>query len=176
MTIKRWKIDKLAYTSKQSNQMRFEPLIRSLKAFDAEHSYWSFETFHSPTNQTLKRFVEFTLQNNLNLESFLVYSEGKDLEELTKELRDFIPRMLVPCLKGLLDALHRQEALQQHYNRELVGWFRTQGWKFPAFPFEMEQKIEDGPTQQEGHPSSQPSGQDGSGPGETQEAVSGSSS
>lgn len=148
--------------------MRFEPLIRALKAFDAEHSYWSFETFMSPTNQTLKRFVEFTLQTHLNLESFLVYSEAKDLEELTRELRDFVPRMLVPCLKGVLDVLHRQEALQQHYNRDLVLWFRTQGWSFPAFPFETEQKIEDKPTNQLISPTSQTPKQDGP---ETQEAV-----
>jgi hypothetical protein len=122
--------------------MRYEPLIRALKRFDAEHSFWDYTTCSSPTNQTLRREIGYILQNQLNLESFLIYSTPKDLEDLLKEVRDFVPRFTVATLKGILDELYKCEALQQSFNKELVRWYRAQGWSFPEFTFEQSEKIE----------------------------------
>jgi hypothetical protein len=118
----------------------FRTLLTSLKSYEEKFENWQPHHFVEAKSETLKKAVESSLLQEPMLEHFLSNGTEADVNTLVELLREEVPMMTVATLKGILDTLYKQEALQGTPSQELVRWYRQQGWKFPEFRFEKIEK------------------------------------
>ncbi len=119
----------------------FRVLLETLKQQEQRFSDWLPHHFLEAKSETLKHSVESALLQEPYMESFLREGKEAEMNALLVQLREEVPMMTVATLKGILDALHRHEALQETISQDLVKWYRAQGWKFPLFHFESQDQA-----------------------------------
>lgn len=117
----------------------YQSSLSSFTKFEAEHQWWTHETWFLAENLTIKQFVVAEIQNSQELTQLIHQGTHEELTEFYELLRDSAPLISMGVMKGLLDHCYRQEKLQEPFSKDLVKWFREMGWKFPEFEFE---KIE----------------------------------
>jgi Fe2+ or Zn2+ uptake regulation protein len=140
----------------------FRQLITSLKSYEKEFENWLPHHFLEAKSETLKKAIETSLQQEPTLEHFLRTGTEEEATALLELLREEVPMMTVATLKGILDTLYKYEALQETPSKELVRWYRAQGWKFPEFRFEkIELKVTVVESSSDSILSQQPSSNDG---------------
>lgn len=122
----------------------FETLIASAERFEAEHQWWTHDTWFQPNNFTLRHHVAGILQHDGQASYFIAHGTKDDITTLYAKLKDVAPLATIGYMKGILDALHTQERLQGPFSKECVEWFRSMGWKFAEFEYERKarEKIE----------------------------------
>lgn len=117
----------------------FRTLLESLKSYEEKFADWQPHHFLEAKSETLKKAVETSLQQEPMLDHFIHQGTEEEAMALVELLREEVPMMTVATLKGILDTLYKHEALQEDISKDVVRWYRKQGWKFPEFRFE---KIE----------------------------------
>lgn len=117
----------------------YQSSLDTFKKFEAEHQWWTHETWFLPENSTIKQFVAAEILNSSSLTYFIDHGVDVEFTEFYECLRDAAPLLSTGVMKGILDRCYQQERLQGQFSKDLVRWFRKMGWKFPKFEFE---KIE----------------------------------
>lgn len=113
-----------------------EEFVDTLVSFERIHSWWSDETFLKVDNTTLKNFVHDTLYDSPYIEELATNGSVESIEKLKERLKDKSPKMLFSVLINFLDYLHVRDTDRIPLSKDLVTWYRDQGWKFPAFSHE----------------------------------------
>jgi hypothetical protein len=115
-----------------------EDILKKLKSIEAEQRWWSPEVFLHLENQTLKRKVGAVLTNNTWITRLIAYGTIQDIETFAFELHEKVPLMIISVLAIFLDKMYYQESIHLPVSRDIVSWYRREGWKFPAFRHESE--------------------------------------
>jgi len=113
-----------------------EALLVSLKAIEVEYRWWSPEIFLRLENETLKRKVKEALTNQKYITQLAAYGTTKDIEDFAFALHEQTPMMIVSVLACFLDTMFLQETLNLPISKEIVEWYRKEGWQFPKFTCE----------------------------------------
>lgn len=117
----------------------YQPSLSSFTKFEAEHQWWTHDTWFLAENLTIKQFVAAEIQNSSGLTYLIHQGTHEELTEFYELLREAAPLLSTGVMKGLLDHCNRLEKLQEPFSKNVISWFRKMGWKFPEFEFE---KIE----------------------------------
>jgi hypothetical protein len=118
-----------------------ESFFQDLRAFEAEHSWWSSETFSKLDNSTLQAFTKRLFQKHVAVIHPLI-QEGtaQEMDAFQTTLQQRAPKMLVATLVRFLDQLHTVAEKGENVSHSVVAWYRQKGWKFPEFPHEVSQE------------------------------------
>jgi len=114
-----------------------EALVLNLLGIEREHRWWSPEIFLRLENETLKRKVKAVLQESKYRTTLATYGTTKEIQAFTDSLHEKAPLILVSTLACFLDAMFQQETLGIPVSRQIVAWYRAQGWQFPKFKCEL---------------------------------------
>jgi hypothetical protein len=113
-----------------------EALMACLKTIEIEHRWWSPEIFLRLENETLKRKVKETLSNHAYIARLAAYGTTKDIQDFTFTLHEKTPLLIISVLACFLDTMFSQESMHLPISREIVEWYRKEGWQFPKFKCE----------------------------------------
>jgi hypothetical protein len=116
-----------------------EAFIQDLHTFEAEHSWWSPETFLRLENQSLKDITRKAFEEHADLIQRLT-DEGtvEDMVVLETHLQEKAPKMIIVTLACFLDILYKQATdYSKPISKDIVAWYRQKGWQFPEFPHEV---------------------------------------
>jgi hypothetical protein len=113
-----------------------EVLLNNLKIIEVEHRWWSPEIFLRLENETLKRKVKELLTDNKYILTLAAYGTTKEIQDFAASLHEQTPLMIVSVLACFLDAMFLQETMNLPISREIVEWYRKEGWQFPKFQCE----------------------------------------
>lgn len=117
--------------------------MEELRKFEATHSWWSPQTFSKLDNQTLHTFIQTTLQANPVIKTLLQTGSVEDFEAMIVKILEVAPKMITVTLACCLDTLYTLDCDEKPISKEIVGWYRKEGWMFPPFLHEgSEQKID----------------------------------
>ncbi len=115
--------------------------MQVLVSFERIHGWWSDETFTKLDNQTLRNFVRDTIRETPYIESLVTTGTTADMEQLKSLLLETCPKMAQATLMNLLDYLYAFDMAGNPFSKELVAWYRTQGWQFPKFSHESDLQV-----------------------------------
>ncbi len=115
-----------------------ESLIQDLYTFEAEHAWWSPETFQRLDNLVLKDATEDALtRHHYYVQNLIQTATAEDMDSLKEALEKGSQKMLPITLTCLLDLFYREATeFEKPISKEAIMWYRQQGWKFPNFPHE----------------------------------------
>ena len=118
-----------------------ETFVEAIASFEKIHSWWSDETFLKADNATLKKFVQNMIYINEYTTDLAVTGTTESMEQLIATLNEQSPKMIVATLMNFLDYLFTFDTDGKLYSKEIVAWYRAQGWQFPPFSHEEDQTI-----------------------------------
>ena len=115
-----------------------DTFVEAIASFEKIHSWWSDETFLKADNATLKKFVQNMIHISEYTSELAVTGTAESMEELVTILKMECPKMVMVTLMNFLDYLFSFDIDGKPYSKELVAWYRGQGWQFPPFSHEEE--------------------------------------
>lgn len=59
-----------------------------------------------------------------------------DFQDLIDDIFEECPKMMLVFLNVFLDMMHTLENLQEPISKEILKWYRSQGYSFPHFKAE----------------------------------------
>jgi hypothetical protein len=115
-----------------------EKLIAALRSYEATHQWWSPETFLQLENKALKKAVEDALQSNYDaIQHLITDGSTKEMDDFHTLLKTETIQMSISTLAVFLNILYSEATDKQTpVSKDVVAWYRSQGWKFPLFPHE----------------------------------------
>lgn len=113
-----------------------EAFVQVLVSFERIHGWWSDKTFINPQNMTLRNFVLDTIHESPYIESLVTIGTTADMDQLKSLLLETCPKMAQATFMNLLDYLYAFDMAGNPFSKELVVWYRSQGWQFPNFSHE----------------------------------------
>jgi len=113
-----------------------DSVLKTLKAIELEHRWWSPEIFLRLDNQTLKRKVTHVIQTDPYCKTLSRDGTREEIEAFKDALHEQTPLMIISVLTCFLDYLFQQEQTGGSISSQIVKWYRNQGWQFPKFTFE----------------------------------------
>ena len=116
---------------------KYQSLTESLCEFIKVKSDWEDEMFLYPANSILSH-VRNSILDCPDTEKVLIAGSAEDMEELREAVAKEALKMLPITLQNILYSLYDRSRKQEEYSMDAVRWFRTQGWNFAPFPFEVE--------------------------------------
>lgn len=122
-----------------------ESFFQDLRAFEAEHSWWSSETFMKLDNSTLQMFTKRLFQKHaVVIQPLIQEGIAEEMDTFQTMLQQRSPKMIVAILARFLDQLHNAVETDKNISHPVVAWYRQKGWQFPEFPHEIQDsaKIE----------------------------------
>jgi hypothetical protein len=119
-----------------------EAFCADLEKFQKDHSWWKIEKFYSLSNTKLKKEVEsIFMKNDIYMDNFFRTATGETINELMTQVRSKASLMFLSVFASILDQLYKREETGYDFSKEIVEWFREQGWEFPQFQYEKDKKI-----------------------------------
>lgn len=131
-----------------------EAVLATLEAFVKNQMFWPPEQFQDIQDETVRKCVRAAFREPSHyIPKLLQTGTQETLEEFSKAVKDRCPLMYLATFAGFLEMLYAQECQDHPYSRELVPWFRKNGWTFPKFKFEEEPALLPPSEPQTPHPS-----------------------
>ncbi len=126
-------------------------LEEALRDFSESHKDWDIHRYLFSPSTELRDFLRGLLTRLEGLHRILEHGTEEDMDTLLSIFSDSdLAKFSTVCLTVMLDALHTRERLQQPFSKSLVAWYRTCGWQFPQFAFElMEAQAQEAQVQEE---------------------------
>jgi hypothetical protein len=120
--------------------METEALVQDLSNFQKDHQWWAIEKFYNIKNESLKRAVEGVVKKHETfLKDVAINGEAAAIETIVEKIKQEAPFMFVSFMACFLDYMYKLNTIQkQDVSKELISWYRRQGWDFPTFSFESE--------------------------------------
>lgn len=115
---------------------KYTNLTEALSEFVKVKSDWEDEMFLYPANSILAH-VRNSILDCPDCERLLIAGSAEDMEELREEIAKETLKMLPITLQNILFFLYDRSQKQEEYSMNAVRWFRSQGWNFALFPFEV---------------------------------------
>ena len=116
---------------------KYQNLTESLCEFIKAKNDWEDEMFLYPANSILSHGQNSILECP-DTEKLLIDGTLEDLEELREAVAKDALKMLPITLQNILFFLYERSRKQEEYSMDAVRWFRSQGWNFAPFPFEVQ--------------------------------------
>ncbi len=113
-----------------------EAFVQVLVSFERIHSWWSDETFTKLDNKTLRNFLQDTLLECPYIDDLLANGTTAEMDQFKIQLLEKCPKMIQATLMNLLDYLYTFDTAGKPFSKDLVTWYRSQGWQFPNFSHE----------------------------------------
>lgn len=119
-----------------------EAFCADLEKFQNDHSWWKIEKFYSLSNTKLKKEVEsMFMKHDIFMDNFFRTATRETVNELMALVRSKSSHMFLSVFACILDQLYKREETGYGFSKEIVNWFREQGWEFPQFQYEKDKKI-----------------------------------
>jgi hypothetical protein len=119
---------------------KYTNLTEPLSEFVKAKSDWDDEMFLYPANSILSH-VRNSILDCPDCERLLIAGSADDMEELREAVAKGALKMLPITLQNILFFLYDRSRKQEEYSMNAVRWFRSQGWNFAPFPFEIEEQT-----------------------------------
>ena len=114
-----------------------DAVIESLISFLKNHIIWEPDRFSNIHNDEMRKAVRAAFREPSNfIPNLLQNGSMEDMETFSKAVKEKAYPMYLATFAGFLEMLYSQEERQLPYSKELVVWFRENGWQFPKFEFE----------------------------------------
>lgn len=110
--------------------------VEALTAFEKTHSWWPDATFMNLQNKVIKNFLDHEITNSEYIQELAMNGTEKTFCELITGFSVGAPKVLITFMACFLNELHRLETSGVSISHEIVGWYRKNHWKFPAFHHE----------------------------------------
>jgi hypothetical protein len=119
-----------------------EDLCSRLSKFQNENQEWDFYNFYDIQNKELKHSVINIIKAESGfLEPLLEKGTYSEVDMLHTTIKERATHMATITFSCLLEQLFLREEMNIPFSIEMVSWYRKNGWKFPDFHFEIEDKI-----------------------------------
>lgn len=115
---------------------KYKNLTESLCEFIKVKNDWEDEMFLYPANSILTH-VRNSILDCPDCEYLLLAGTAEDMDMLREAVAKDALKMLPITLQNILFFLYEMSRQDKEYSKEAVGWFRSQGWNFAPFPFEL---------------------------------------
>lgn len=114
-----------------------EDLCSRLSKFQNDNQCWNFYDFYDIQNKDLKHSVLNIIKAEyLFIDNLLEKGSYSDVEILFETIKKTATHMATITFSCLLEQLFLREEMDIPFSREMVSWYRKNGWKFPDFLFE----------------------------------------
>ena len=119
-----------------------DKVVEQLAEFEKNHHSWEDKKFLNIQTKEAKEAVEEIYRTN---EAYIneLAAKGTDMElvAFVNKVKKQSPRMILFVLSCFLDLIHKREEASQDISREIVKWYRYEGWKFPLFDYEKKNIV-----------------------------------
>jgi hypothetical protein len=119
-----------------------ESLCSRLSKFQTDNGTWNLYDFYDIQNKEMKHSVLNILKAESGfVDSLLEKGSYSEADDFYKKIQETASHMGMITFSCLLEQLFLREELDKPFSREMVSWYRKNGWKFPDFSFECERLL-----------------------------------
>jgi spore coat protein CotF len=114
-----------------------EDLCSRLSKFQNDNQSWNFYDFYDIQNKDLKHSVLNIIKAEYNfIDNLLDKGSYSDVDMLYATIKKTATHMATITFSCLLEQLFLREEMNISFSKEMVSWYRKNGWNFPEFLFE----------------------------------------
>lgn len=121
-----------------------EDLCSRLSKFQNDNQSWNFYDFYDIQNKDLKHSVLNIIKAEFKfIDNLLEKGSYSDVDQLYATIKKTAAHMGTITFSCLLEQLFLREEMNIPFSKEMVSWYRSNGWNFPEFVFEKLDKLDE---------------------------------